>query len=225
MWRRKRRKTLDQIDWQVPIEEARRLARILVIDDDPDAFPVELLREQGFNIQYWNTIDLDKLKRILNGEFDIIVLDIIGIAPEQISATNGFGVLEEIKRLNPNQLVIAYSGQKFDIKAHDFFSIADDTLGKPTDLVTAASVLDNLLREKFNLSHYWETIRSILRREGIPEGEINRLESRLLKVLESGSTEEAQEFLERLQRKETYVKVAQWISRLISLYLKIRFGI
>lgn len=36
-----------------PISELRKRTRILVIDDDSNAFPVALLKKEGYAIDYW----------------------------------------------------------------------------------------------------------------------------------------------------------------------------
>ena len=41
---------------RLPLDELRRRARIVVIDDDPHAFPSEILREEGYNIDDWTEV-------------------------------------------------------------------------------------------------------------------------------------------------------------------------
>ena len=35
----------------IPLEEIRKRAKIIVIDDDPNSFPCELLRKEGYTIE------------------------------------------------------------------------------------------------------------------------------------------------------------------------------
>ena len=52
-----RQKTFDQVKLELPFYEIRKRARILVIDDDKDAFPYELFQKEGYNVQYWPKIE------------------------------------------------------------------------------------------------------------------------------------------------------------------------
>jgi DNA-binding response OmpR family regulator len=159
----------------LPIEEAKKRARIVVIDDDPTAFPVDLLRAEGYNIQQWER--LENLRNLEEGQFDIIVLDMYGISSPALSKNDGLGILEHLKSTNPAQIVIAYSGKKFDLRHQNFWTIADDYLGKPTDMLVAKAKLDALLREKFTAERYWNSLVEFLRARNVNEGQLSKLES------------------------------------------------
>jgi DNA-binding response OmpR family regulator len=159
----------------LPFDQAKKRASILVIDDDETAFPVELLRSEGYNIQQWTI--LKNLRDLEAGQFDIIILDIYGICPKGFSKNDGLGVLEHLKNVNPAQIVIAYSGKKFDLQQEKFWRIADDYLGKPTDMLVAKAKIDTLLREKFTAERYWHALADYLRTRGIPDEKIAALES------------------------------------------------
>jgi DNA-binding response OmpR family regulator len=187
-WKKKpepARRTLSDLKDAIvlPLEEAKRRAKILVIDDDPAAFPVELLRDEGYNIQQWE--ELKTVRNLEQGQFDIIVLDIHGICAEGMSKTDGLGVLEHLKSVNPAQIVIAYSGKKFDLQHEKFWRIADDYLGKPTDMLVAKAKLDALLREKFTADHYWKTLVSFLRTRGLDSDRIQKLETAVTTAVET----------------------------------------
>jgi len=72
----------------IPIAEARKRARILVIDDEPDAFPVKLLESEGYNITYWESVE--SIRKLEEGEFDILVLDIGGVSSPEVSRWMGW---------------------------------------------------------------------------------------------------------------------------------------
>lgn len=167
-------------EWKLPIEEVRRRARILVIDNDSNAFPVELLRGEGYNIQQW--IELSSLRNLEEGQFDIIVLDIHGICPESVSQSDGLGVLEHLKKTNPAQIVIAFSGKKFDLKSERFWRIADDYWGKPIDMLVAKAKIDALLSQKFTAQAYWDSLVGFLKLRGVADKEIAILEDTIVKA-------------------------------------------
>jgi hypothetical protein len=98
-----RQKTFEQVKLELPFNEIRKRARILVINDDKEAFPYNLMQKEGYNVQYWQKVE--NLHDLENGEFDIIVLDIFGVATAEMSTNNGLGILEHLKKHNPAQLV------------------------------------------------------------------------------------------------------------------------
>src|ERR1043166_8706233 len=47
------KKTIANVAVKLPLSELRKRARILVVDDDPSAFPHKLLAKEGYNVTYW----------------------------------------------------------------------------------------------------------------------------------------------------------------------------
>lgn len=163
----------------VSIAEARKRARILVIDDDPKAFPVSLLKAEGYNIEYWDTVK--NFRDLETGEYDLIVLDIQGIASKEQSETDGIGILEHIKHYNPAQIVIAYSAKKYDLKQGNFWRLADDFLGKPSPLTECKQRVDELLRSRFSAQYYWGVLKDMLLKQDVPQKSIQKLEKLIVK--------------------------------------------
>ena len=95
-----RKKTFEQVNLSLPFNEIRKRARILVIDDDEEAFPYKLLEKEGYNVQYWPKVEV--LRDLENGEYDIIILDIFGVASAEMSTNDGLGILEHLKKHNPH---------------------------------------------------------------------------------------------------------------------------
>ena len=141
MWPWQKR-TLGDVVGEIPLEVLRRRAKIAVIDDDPTAFPTELLQKEGYTIQYLPEVEsLDPLER---GQFDIIILDIRGVAPQwsgDDAVDDGLAVLEHLKDRNPSQVVVAFSGETFDLSKSRFWKLADDTLSALSRRLIASSML------------------------------------------------------------------------------------
>lgn len=108
MFRWLRKKTLDAI---APPDqsEIRKRTKVLVIDDDPQSFPTELFQKDGYSITFWPSIL--SLESLTTNKYDIIILDIVNIANDM--KTDGLGIIKHIKKENPAQLVIAFSGSRF----------------------------------------------------------------------------------------------------------------
>jgi len=182
----------------VPLEEIRKRAKIIVIDDDPHSFPCELLRKEGYTIESWQKVE--SLSRLEKGDFDIIILDIGGVAGEY-SPQDGLGVLEHLKKYNPSQIIVAFSGQTFDLGKTRFWKMADDSLSKPVDVIKCKEVIDHLLQEKFTLAHYWEGLISILRSEGISDADMEKLERRVAKAIKKGDKKEVMSTINSVTEK------------------------
>lgn len=152
--------SLSDIELKYNDSEIEKKLNIIVIDDD-DIFPVQGFKDFGYTIDKWDSIDTMKLKSLQMGDFDIIVLDIVGVAKE-IAKGDGFEILENLKTNNPAQVIIAYSGQTFDISKNDFWLLADEKLGKPTPFLSTQELLHNLIRQKFQIPNYIRLIKEKL---------------------------------------------------------------
>lgn len=178
------KKTLKDLNLHITLSQARKIARILIVDDDEQAFPYKLLQKEGYNVSYLSKIN--NLKDLEAGEYDIIVLDIHGVASSELSGTDGLGIIQYLKKYNPAQLIIAYSGVKFDPNQADFWKLADDYLGKPSPLITCKEKIDELLTRSFSPTFYWNLICNILRQEGVSHRNILKCEAFITKEIESG---------------------------------------
>jgi DNA-binding response OmpR family regulator len=142
----------------MPFEEVKKRARILVIDDNPFAY-LELFKLDGYAIDQWS--DVKEITKLENGEFDIILLDVQGVGKEISPSEQGLGVLRHLRRVNPAQVIIAFSNSDFSLKYHDFFAKADAILPKSADYVEFKRNVDDLLRERFSLGFFVSRISKI----------------------------------------------------------------
>ncbi len=183
-WKRKKISSLS-----VPIkpEELRKRVKILVVDDNEEHFPYQLLRDNGYTIEWWGNVTSDKLERMERGDFDIIILDIKGITDNSVSESEGLGILKRIKSVNPAQVVVAFSGHSFDLNKTEFWRLADDTLSKPVSIVKAKELIDRLINEKITITNYWNAIKTILISEGAGEKEIKKIEQHVINSIEKQS--------------------------------------
>ena len=132
-------------------DEIVRRARILVIDDGP--FPYKTLFERdGYTIQQWP--DVTDLHALEHGEFDLILLDLIGVGTAE-SSDEGFGLLKHIREVSPAQIVVAYSNSDLSLEYQPFFRDADAVLHKTkADYVEFKRTVDGLLADRFSLGFY-----------------------------------------------------------------------
>jgi len=179
MWLFKSNK-LESLSILVDFQDAKRLAKILVIDDDPNAFPLEQMTNEGYHVEYWEKVR--SISPLEQNEFDIIILDIAGVAKE-FSEDDGLGILETIKANNPSQLVIAFSGESFNLGKNRFWEMADGVLCKPVDTVTCKREIDALLKARFTLQYCWNNITFLLRKEGLGDKAIDAIKGKLARAI------------------------------------------
>ena len=209
------RKTISDIP-SPPLEELRKRARILVVDDDENSFPVELLKKEGYAIDYWPKIEsLSKLER---GDYDIIILDIGGVAKEY-SSEDGLGVLEHLKEVNPSQIVVAFSGQSFDLSKNRFWQLADDSLSKPVDATKCKRMIDNLLQTKMTLHNYWQAAVQILKAEGVSDDKIKNLEKKVVDTLQRKEKTDVQTMLNSVcNNTDIAVRLIKVVMKIIAIF-------
>jgi CheY-like chemotaxis protein len=142
----------------IPAEEIKKRARLLVIDDDE--FPYQTLFERdGYTLEKWpDVIDLPKLE---SGFFDIVLLDLQGVGRQQ-SSEQGLGILRHLRKTTPAQIIIAYSSADWPLKYQEFFEQADAVLGKSSDYVDFKRKVDQLLEQRFSIGFYIARIQKVV---------------------------------------------------------------
>ena len=195
-----------------PVAELRKRTRILVIDDDPHSFPFDTLRREGYAIDHWPKVE--NLQTLEEGQYDIIFLDIQGVAQEY-SREDGLGVLEHLKQANPSQIVVAFSAHSFDLSKNRFWRLADDSLSKPVEAAKCKRLIDNLIESKCTPAHYWQACVELLRRQGVDQRNIERIENRVARAITKKDRKAIAEAL------EPTVKSAEVAVRLVGIAVKI----
>lgn len=212
----RRKKPLSE--WEPRRDQAalKKRVRIVVIDDDQQAFPIEGLRAEGYAIDYWPRVEsLDRLER---GDYDIIVLDIGGVA-SHLAEGDGLSVLQHLKARNPIQVVVAFSGQSFDLGKQQFFRLADDSLNKPATLLACKQAIDHLIETKLTVPQIWAEVETLLRREGVSSAGIKTLDQEVHRALQGKGTDGAKKAISRiLSKAEVVARVALLVERLVTLF-------
>jgi len=207
---------LADVSKPLPIEVARKKAKILVIDDEPESFPCDLLRKEGYSIECWRKVE--SLSPLEQAAYDIIILDIAGVAGDY-AKEDGLAVLEHLKKYNPSQIIVAFSGLTFDLSKTRFWKMADDSLSKPVDAIKCKEIIDQLLREKFTIEHYWNGVTSIFHGEGVSPEEIEKIEHKVAKAIKGGNSKKLMEAIESVAvRGEILAKVVIIGQKLITLF-------
>jgi CheY-like chemotaxis protein len=142
----------------VPLEEIKKRARLLVIDDND--FPYQSLFERdGYVLEKWS--DVDDLQKVESGYFDLLLLDLQGVGRQQ-STEQGLGILRHLRQTSPALVIIAYSSADWPLKYQEFFRLADAVLSKSSDYVDFKRKVDELLQERFSLGFYVNRIKALV---------------------------------------------------------------
>lgn len=169
-------------------DKAKRTCRVLIIDDDPNAVPKEELGRDGYNIDQILEVDPDYMRLCEEGTYDVILLDYNGVAPPDIAPNDGFGVFDRIRARNPNQYIIALSGQTYDISQTAYLKEANNWLKKPVNLAETKEKIDTAIIHRFDQARVFDEIRTVLLAANIEQKSIENLIVALQKD-QSGSQE------------------------------------
>lgn len=217
--------TLQDISFKYPYDysEIRKRTRILVIDDHEEHFPIESLKKDGYAIDHWPKINSDDLSRLERGDFDVIILDIKGVADKSISATDGLGILERLKKTNPSQIVIAFSGQSFKLSQNKFWELADGYISKPTTFIECKEKIEEIFKTKITFSYFWGAARKTLSDNKVSESDLLEAEKRLIKSIQKKQKLSLFELLGNAAKiTEGSVFAATAIGKIYSLILAIK---
>jgi len=139
------------------LDEIKKRARILVIDDNDFAYE-PLFKRDGYTVEKWD--DIQSLEKLENNFYDLILLDIQGVGQAE-SEEEGFGILKHIRSQSPAQIVIAFSNADWSLKYQQFFDLADRKLAKSQDYVEFKRTVDELLAQRFNPEFYINKIENL----------------------------------------------------------------
>lgn len=211
------KKTIERIQARFDFDRRKRVTKIVVIDDDPTSYePFEPLRDEGYTIDFWEKIrDLSKLER---GEYDIIILDIKGVGQEWSPEEEGFGIMDLLKSRNPLQVIIAYSGETFDLGKKKFFRIADDMIPKATiNPAKCKRVIDNLIETKLSPKPIWDSIKKLLDENNVSKRKIAKIEHKVVKILEQSPDQtQIEEVLKSvIQDKQVWSAIIVMVFKLV----------
>jgi hypothetical protein len=177
---------------------------ILILDDEPQNYPIEYLRNCKYKINHIGEISLSNIDEIL--DFDLIILDITGIVKED-KQKGGFELLKRLRKEKPlGQAIIAASSKRFDLSVADFYEMADVKIKTPIEGIEMEEVLEQAMKLKFNvlelarkLDYAIENIKNIPQRDTImneailyldKKGDYNSLSKKLEHVFQEKDKKE-----------------------------------
>lgn len=131
--------------------------KIVVVDDNPDDFPLDYLRSTFGQVTVIDKISLSEASRLVG--YDLIFLDMTGVVTED-PKYGGLQLIKKVKQLPDSPIVVAVSRARFDPTATDYFRIADDVLKKPLTEMKCEEVVLELVKDKLSPFKAADTIDS-----------------------------------------------------------------
>jgi DNA-binding response OmpR family regulator len=217
-WLHRKKGSITEIRSSLPMTELRKRAKVVVIDDEADSFPTRSLQADGYTIEWWSNIDARGLQRLEAGDFDIVILDIQGIAGPGLSDTgDGQGILRRIKSVNPKQVVVAFSGQSYSLDSTQFWRLADDALRKPVTIIQCKELLDRLIQDHISVAGYWANITGLLNRAQVTPKAAANLEDAIVRAAKEGRTITLEDVRDAVGTIDSIQTIFVWARRLIAL--------
>lgn len=145
------------------IIKLRKKTKIIIVDDD-ELDIVENLVQRGYDIYYKRDMNYS-----LEAEpFDIIIMDIQGIAKNLGSNMEGFALASDIKKRYPNKEVYCFSSTVKTEIASNLHKI-DGFIPKDYDIDKWGEQLDNIIRDYVDVNKQWKRLEEQLYSHSIDE--------------------------------------------------------
>jgi hypothetical protein len=115
----------------LPIEELKKITRILFVDDEDFSAKLSTIRDAGWSVSQIKDVTNFNSEEIKNA--DVIFMDYNGVGKVLTPSDEGIGLLKSIKKRYPEKFMVFYSGYAGFIPGHEVHSIADAWIDKHAD--------------------------------------------------------------------------------------------
>lgn len=176
------------------INEVRKSVDILVIDDKPFSAEVNL-KNSGFKITVLR--DIQQIIEVV--DYSIILCDVNGVGVALSEETQGAYVIEEIKKIYPEKIVIAYTaGSTISKIVQRAKSVADGYLKKDASIEDWRDMLDDKITILADPVITWKKLRLRLLSRDIELSDLMELERLYLINMSKGAAFTRKKLLEKL---------------------------
>ena len=200
------------------IEEVRKHARVLVIDDH--VFPAEkTFTRDGYHLERWPYVK--NLSQLTDGHYQLILLDVQGVGLTESPDKQGLGILEHIKKTNPAQAVILYSSDTYSVSSSRYIMLADAFLDKSSSYVDYKDEVDRLLLTQSSPGYFIARMNQQL---GASAGMVPKAVRYANSAFKSGNTARLERYLRgrlpEAAQADTALKIVSVGISIIALFLK-----
>ena len=157
----------------------REDVKILLIDNE-SFLNLERLQRNNFRImQTWDIANVSFVN-----EYEIILLDIEGVAKSLSEKYQGAFLIKEIRNKYPHKIIVAYSAKTFDPSYNDYFSYANFVFRKDISAEQWVENLDEAINYATDPVYQWKLLRDYLLKENVRLDIILKLENNFVQSLE-----------------------------------------
>jgi CheY-like chemotaxis protein len=162
--------------------------KIVIVDDQPENYPISYLQRSGFNITSITSVSLSNFKHLL--DYDLIILDVTNIVEEDMKR-GGLELMKRIKSENPQKPVISASSKTYDPTLTDFFKLSNKQIQTPINEQKIERVIIETLQESYSPTSTAKSIDSFLTGKGLTQKQKSKILNAGFNYLEKNITEES----------------------------------
>lgn len=140
------------------ISQLRERVKILIVDDE-EFGRVDQLSDRKYSIFYKKDIDYS----IEAEPFDIVILDIKGVARKMASPKEGFGMAQDIKKIYPYKKIYCFSGSVIKDDVAESLTDIDGYIPKDNDIDQWAEKLDVIIKDYVSMEYQEKMLRKQLK--------------------------------------------------------------
>lgn len=162
--------------------------KIVIVDDQPENYPIPYLQRSGFNITSITSVSLSNYRHLL--DYDLIILDVTNIVEEDMKR-GGLELMKRIKNENPQKPVISASSKTYDPTLTDFFKLSNKQIQTPINEQKIERVIIETLQESYSPASTAKDIDSFLTGKGLTQKQKAKILNAGFNYLENNITEES----------------------------------
>ncbi len=168
-YRRKYNNVLKKLD-DGNITNLRKNVKILIVDDEKFEI-IDMLKTREYSVYYKTDIEY-----IIDAEpYDIVILDIKGVANTFGSTYQGLGYAIEVKKKYPHKIIACYSTIA-DPKYSQELDKIDGFINKDLDIDRWSDKIDDYIRKYASIDYHWDLIKKRLSQINLDADTISRIE-------------------------------------------------
>jgi len=144
---------------RIESQEHLKRRKIAVIDDQPENYPVEYLRKQGFDLTIYEEVSLTNYSFIEN--YDLIFMDVTNVVKED-PQRGGFELIKRVRAEFKEIVIVGVSSKRFDPTLTEFFKMCDEQSRTPISEQDCEKLIIDLLEKNFSPVNIAKEIDKIL---------------------------------------------------------------
>lgn len=133
--------------------------KIAIVDDQPENYPVDYLRESGFNINVYESVSLANYSFLES--YDLIFLDITNVVKED-PQRGGFELMKRVRSEMESVITIGVSSKRFDPTLAEFFKLANEQSKTPISEKECEDLILRTLEKHYSPQHISGEIDSLI---------------------------------------------------------------